>query len=553
MSAFADQRSDIGARAIAGDAPAGADVRGDPDFEALEAEVRRMDADGPAAIRWSFVVETSLAILSDRSKDLLVAVWAAYGLARLEGYPGLAAGLALVEGLVGGHWQDMQPPQRRERGRIGALDWLFARLAALLADRPPEAADGPALIAAAAALDGLVDAAEARLTSGGLAAGDLVRVLRPLAETARRAAAAAPPPPSGANGASPPAAAGSAPPTVVATAAPSSAPAISPSAAAQPAAAAGQPAAPAPAVPANAEDAARGFGALETAMRQYAALLREADLADPRAYVLARTVAWLPVQQPPPHTDRATLLNPPAAERIAGIASLVAAGQHREALALIETTVSSAIFWLDGQRLTVEAMTALGAQFLRAREAVSGLVVAFVRRFPALLDLTFASGEPFASPVTRRWLEETAGLVSHADGCGAGGDGEAATLIAEARTLADGGRGRDALGLLAEGLRTTAIGRERFLIRLAQGQIGLEHDMAGVTLPLAAHLADEADARDLESWEPELAVRASELWLKALAHPAAKSLPAEAHRTASDRARGRLARTDAATAARYLT
>lgn len=308
-----------------------------------------------------------------------------------------------------------------------------------------------------------------------------------------------------------------------------------------------------PPAPASADAAARGIGQLETAMRQYAALLREADLADPRAYVLARTVAWLPVQQPPPHADRVTMLAPPSPERVAGITALIGAGQHRDALAQLEATVSSAIFWLDGQRLVVEAMSALGQPFLKAREAVSGLVVAFVRRFPTLIDLAFATGEPFASPVTRRWLEEVAGLGPHGGARSDGEGGEVATLIAEARTLAEAGRARDALGLLSEGLRTTSVGRERYLIRLAQAQLGHDHGMVGVTLPLMAHLADEADRRDLEGWEPDLAARASELWLKALAHPAAKALPPDVHHTASVRAQERLARTDAAAAARFLT
>ena len=309
----------------------------------------------------------------------------------------------------------------------------------------------------------------------------------------------------------------------------------------------------APPVGADAGEIGRAIGQIETNLRQVAAALREADATDPRAYVLARTAAWLPVQQVPPHTDRRTLVAPPSAERLAAISGLTTNGRPRDALLAIEATASTAVFWLDGQRLAVETLTALGAEFGRAREAVTGLVVAFVRRFPVLLDLSFANGDPFAAPATRRWLEESAGLGAPTGGNGAGEGGEVATIVAEATTLAEAGRAREAMALLAQAIRATAVGRERFLLRLAQAELGLAHAMVPLALELLTLLADEADALGLEGWEPDLAARASELWLRALAHPGAKTLPADLHRQASHRARSRLTRTDAATAARYLS
>lgn len=540
---FADPRSNAGAAPVSAGAPAGVDARETPEYEALEAEVRKMDADGPLSVRWASVADDGLAFLRGQSKDLLVAAWVAYGLSRQEGYRGLATGLGLVDGMLRTHWDGLFPPQRRERARIAALDWLFERLASLFADREPEEGEGAALVAAVAALASIAAVADEKLPGRQVATNELLRMLERRAEAVRRAEAEAP-----AQGVTA-AAVGTIPSRPIAAAVPvasTTTPAVAP----RPVAVT-----PVAALPSGADagEIGRAIGQIETNLRQVAAALREADPTDPRAYVLARTAAWLPVQQVPPHTDRRTLLAPPSAERLAAIAALSANGRPRDALLAIEATASTAVFWLDGQRLAVETLTALGAEFGRAREAVTGLVVAFVRRFPLLLDLSFANGDPFASPATRRWLEESAGLGAPAGGNGAGDGGEVATIVAEATTLAEAGRAREAMVLLAQAIRATAVGRERFLLRLAQADLGLAHAMVPLALELLALLADEADALGLESWEPDLAARASELWLRALSHPGAKSLPADLHRLASDRARSRLTRTDAATAARYLT
>ncbi len=539
---FADPRTGNGAAPVSTDAPAGVDARDTPEYEALEAEVRKMDADGPLSVRWASVVADGLDFLRVRSKDLLVAAWVTYGLSRQESYRGLATGLGLVDGMLRTHWDGLFPPLRRERARIAALDWLFERLASLFADREPEEGEGPAVAAAAAALASIAAFADDKLPGRQIATHELLRMLTRRADVARQAEAQA--------SVAPATPAALRPATTVA-AATASAPASAP----RPVTFTPVPLPTVAALPSGADagEIGRAIGQIETNLRQVAAALREADPTDPRAYVLARTAAWLPVQQLPPHTDRRTLLAPPSAERLAAIAALTTNGRPRDALLAVEATASTAVFWLDGQRLAVETLTALGAEFGRAREAVTGLVGAFVRRFPLLLDLSFANGDPFAAPATRRWLEESAGLGAPTGGNGAGDGGEVATIVAEATTLAEAGRAREAMVLLAQAIRATAVGRERFLLRLAQAELGLAHAMVPLALELLALLADEADTLGLESWEPDLAARASELWLRALAHPGAKSLPADLHRQASDRARSRLTRTDAAIAARYLS
>ncbi len=56
MSVAEDPRAQFGAVPITGDAPAGANLRYEPEFDALQTEVGKMDSGGPGAVKWRDVV-----------------------------------------------------------------------------------------------------------------------------------------------------------------------------------------------------------------------------------------------------------------------------------------------------------------------------------------------------------------------------------------------------------------------------------------------------------------------------------------------------------------
>lgn len=62
---------------------------------------------------WRQVRELAVALFA-RTKDLRVAVHLAFAMLRLEGWPGLAAGLALIEGLLDRYWDSVYPPLDKE-------------------------------------------------------------------------------------------------------------------------------------------------------------------------------------------------------------------------------------------------------------------------------------------------------------------------------------------------------------------------------------------------------------------------------------------------------
>src|SRR5882757_4095672 len=123
-----DERAGLGAAPISAVAPAGTDVRASAEFEAIEAEVRRLETDGPNVVDWPKVTAGALDIITHKSKDLLVGAWGTYGLFRAEGLAGLWVGMSILHGIVVNHWDAAFPPVRRERARVAALEWLFGRL-----------------------------------------------------------------------------------------------------------------------------------------------------------------------------------------------------------------------------------------------------------------------------------------------------------------------------------------------------------------------------------------------------------------------------------------
>ncbi|MGY4183017.1 putative component of type VI protein secretion system [Bradyrhizobium sp. USDA 4518] len=180
-----------GATSMPDAAPVGMNVRYGIEFEWIQAEVRRMDADGPAAVDWSEVSALSLHILANQSKDILVACWAIYALFWTGGSPGLAAGLAFLRAMVYVHWEGLLPPIKYERARVGPIDWLVSRLGPEVAEKSPIETGYPAVLAAHEALDDLDRQLREKLVNEQVALGELSRVLKPHCEEAKRAIAMA--------------------------------------------------------------------------------------------------------------------------------------------------------------------------------------------------------------------------------------------------------------------------------------------------------------------------------------------------------------------------
>ncbi|MGY8668607.1 type VI secretion system protein TssA [Bradyrhizobium sp. UFLA05-109] len=516
-----DARALYGAAAVPGAVPAGADVRDAADFEQLGAEVRRMDADGPAAVDWRKVSTLSLHILANQSKDILIACWAVYGLFRLEGYQGLAVGLTILRGMVDAHWKGLYPPIKRERARVGAVDWLVGRLGPAVAENSATEADYPAVLAAYEALDDLDRQFGEKLVNEHVALGELFRVLKPHYEEAKCAAAEAADRVAEAAG------------VEETSAAPVEA---------VPSAGGAQQAAADLALEAGVDDWADFAERLPDMLRQAAAAMRVASPANPKSYLLNRVGSWMRFDALPPDSGGRTEVFPPA-DSIVALEAKVVAGQQADVVNLAEEVAWTGPFWLDAHRHAAEALEQMGSSFETAATVVRGAVTMLVTRYPRILQFHFNNGRPFADDETRAWAAAVIDVTTSPD--------LVEEAVADAYKLIGGGQPQAALERLSRALDGATGERARFVGQLAQARFCVENGFVTTAVPLLEHIEGVVAKRDLESWEPALALEAAELRFRAMTHSESQQMIDEPRRRlALEQIRTRAARIDIARASR---
>ena len=123
---------------VRADAPCGDDLSFAPEFDAI-AEMRREDdatldqGDWVAPLKaadWPGVMHACEVLLSDRTKDMRIAVWWAEAAARVNGFAGLRDGIALSAELCTRYWDTLHPliDGGDAEQRVGNLAWMLGRL-----------------------------------------------------------------------------------------------------------------------------------------------------------------------------------------------------------------------------------------------------------------------------------------------------------------------------------------------------------------------------------------------------------------------------------------
>jgi type VI secretion system protein VasJ len=153
----------LGENPIPGNAPAGANVRYEPDFEQLQGEVGKLENPAGGEVNWGRVVELARGILESKAKDLLVASYFAYGMLQRQGYQGLLEGLGVIHAMCRSHWDGGMFPDR-PRARESALDWLIDRVQPYMDNgAPPNPEEAPILQSAVATVDSLAEFVNSKL------------------------------------------------------------------------------------------------------------------------------------------------------------------------------------------------------------------------------------------------------------------------------------------------------------------------------------------------------------------------------------------------------
>ncbi len=484
---------------IEGASPVGSDISYDPDFETLKAEIDKLASLAGEQPNWSEIVVVGEELLRERSKDLRILMWSSIGRLRTRGLRGFAEGLATIKEVCGEHWEPMFPSVKRGRARGNLAGWLSDQAALIVGELSPGATDREALVAIDQLLRDIDALFASKLGQDHPGFGTLLSVLRDKTRRLPEAAPAAPPPPR----AEPSPAAAAAAPAAVAP--PQAAPVTAPSPPAAPALTTDIPAAT------SAADVLPTLRAVGKTITEAAALLRKEDPAQAWPYKLQRTGLWLVVKALPPNEGGKTRIPPPQGHA-KKLEALATAGQWMELLNTAESLSGQYIFWFDLQRWAALALDRMGALFLEARAVVGAEAHAFIQRFPALVELKFADGTPFADAATVSWLEEEA--KKHGAATGGGGSSQVdeeerlvAERFAEAKELASAGKTLEALALGSQLADRGADVRTRFRGRLAVAQMALSGGKPDVAHAVLEGLLDLASLHELDAWEPRLAAQ----------------------------------------------
>jgi type VI secretion system protein VasJ len=487
----------LGTEPISTDRPAGTDVRYDPAFEELQAEIDKLTSPALAgSINWARVARRAAEILAHKSKDLLVASYLVVALIHTRGSDGCAVGLKLYSDLITFFWNDLYPPKSRPHGRIRALQWWLEKTESALKQSADISFLPEQLEVAREALKRLDSSLHGRMENApslipiqqyfdSLIAGKV----RPGEEE---------------------------PPARAVTGKDVQEPGGAAIAHEQ------QNAATSQTISSPQEaDKVLSDGLMRVSEASY--YFWQQDTVSPQFYRLTRQAAWYSVDELPPATKGRTRIPPPPSHVKDLLRNLSSIDDPEALLKATETRQPEYIFWLDLSRLAVESLGRLGDRFAKAREAVCQETAFLLHRLPGLEELTFADGTPFADAETRQWLRGIALRrgSSEALSLDIGEPPDAATTeaamlseIAQLQQLASSGKLSEALEIFQQKLRVAQSRRENLLWRLSVSRMLVDLGKSRLALPHLEQVLEDIGKHGLEQYDPNLALRGLKLvWL----------------------------------------
>jgi len=547
---------------IAGENPAGADLRYDPLYDKIK-EARREDDDAPQGewertrkvADWPQVVKLATDALATKTKDLQLAAWLTEALIRREGFAGLVQGLPLLKGLTEQFWDQVYP--ELEDGdpelRAAPLEWVGTRLEIPIKMVPlnrsghdylrykesrtipteseaesddkkgdvrrraveekkvtPEDFDKAfaatpkawikQVVADLKAAQSALQALEGACTEKFADAAPNFIPLRNTLEEVDRAAAQLL------------ARKLETDPDPVEAAAADGGASVAADAGgtgSAPAAGGGGGGRALAAEPVDAGDAAnRVIGA--------ARFLRKNDPASPASYLLLRALRWGEVRAQGANVDP-RLLDAPSSQARTQLKTLMLDQDWPGLLEAAETVMATPAGrgWLDLQRYVLNACGGLGNEFDFVTRAIRSELRLLLLDIPGLAEMSLMDDLPTAGPSTLTWLKAEGLLAPAEEGEGSVEGAEASAPSRPAapatggrdrlldRALAEikAGRPQKAIEMIKRELDREQSRRGRFLRQVQLARVMCEAGLDAAAIPLLEEMTGRIDEHKLEDWE----------------------------------------------------
>jgi type VI secretion system protein ImpA len=271
-----------------------------------------------------------------------------------------------------------------------------------------------------------------------------------------------------------------------------------------------------------------GYGSAEPADRRQAvagiagaaSFLRKKEPLSPAPYLLLRGLRWGELRTGSRLSDT-TLLEAPPTELRQQIKRLALNKKWSELLEAGEQamTLPCGRAWLDLQRLSVAACTALGPEYEPIATAIQSELRALLNDLPELLDATLLDDTPAANVETRLWLQH----LSTPHKAATPAEEEAAsdppaelngmptwlTQAADAYVLAKealaAGQEEKAFSIMRSAIARQRSGRSRFRRTMQLAELAVSAGKDAIAQPLLEDIAATIENHKLDAWEdPEI-------------------------------------------------
>lgn len=457
---------------------AGVDIRFSNEYEALEREIGKVQSiHGGGQVDWLMVLEKSEALLRDTSKDLRIAVWLCWALYQRESFDGLLAGLSLLRQLCEHHWPLLYP--QKVRTRASAIGWLVPRLEQAFTKQAGGNESPDALQGISEHLACLDEVLTRELAEDAFSLGALRRQLAGMQQPGKETA-----------------------------------PVVEMAVAASPLT---QP--DTDALLRDEKSAHKAVRALQESARSLCAQWMGQSPPDFRGLRLGRTLAWLSIESLPvcDHQQITPLRGLPA-DKLKHYRERFEQGDFTGLLIELEGSLARSPFWFDGQRLVWECLQMLKAH--AAMKEVETHLALFLQRLSGVESLHFHDGIPFASPMTRSWINTHVLISQHRTTAlpllqHSSGSVQWSEALQRVIPILQQDGLKAAVQAFKQDMQGEQTSRVRFLWRMAQARLCLlagRYDLAALQLET---LDEQLRDSNLHRWEPDLMQQVLQLLLSA--------------------------------------
>lgn len=483
---------------LQGDAT-GEDPQTLPEYDALMADIAKMDGIEKVALDWSRICTVCSTLLTESTKDLKVANVLAFAWFQEHKFAGLSAGFEFLNALITSEFASNVFPRRKkrqEKARAASFVWLTVKVEKHFTSYPvedikqldnAEAAISQFKLLALSLKDYLKDDAplftELKATfnrfSATIQEHKASLVARELQETKKAQVSDFSEPQK-----TPPVAS----------------PKVNP-----------MPVVEMPKV-ASSADINKTLSAAGNAIKAVSQQLKESHTYSANAFYLSRTAKWMLIQELPANKiiDRQ-----PNDLALKNLQTMESASNYEDLLNLAELEFNNgAIFCLSLHRYVYNALMALGQDL--CAEVVLNTTLNFITRFPHIMDSTFKNGEPFVDELTKTWLSSVS--ASQVESSSDDPDTETnkpwiITKTASNKLIAEG-KAQQAILLFQEGIDNARGIRESILWRYEMAGLlsKIGHDEMGVMN--LRHILDVISNTSISQWQPELSVNVLKLMLE---------------------------------------